>query len=200
MNDHFHHKADGWDERPVPAQISEGVTRTLLATLPLQPTLEVLDFGAGTGLIASKLAPHVARIHAVDISPAMLAKLADKPELQGKVDIHCQDILDTPLDTQVDLIVSAMALHHVEDTRALFQRFHQHLRPQGRLALADLDTEDGTFHPPQTEGVFHTGFDRDHLGALLTDSGFVDVSFTTACEVDRDHHRYPIFLVTAAKP
>lgn len=199
MADHFVDKADDWDERPVPAQISEGVYAALTQALDLKPDQEVLDFGAGTGLIGGKLAPHVGRIVAVDISRAMLDKLAEKPELQGKVEIRCQDIVADPLGIEVDLIVSAMALHHVEHTGKLLERFHDHLRPGGRIALADLDTEDGSFHPPDTEGVFHAGFDREALGALVRDAGFSDVAFTTACEVDRDGRRYPVFLVTATK-
>jgi len=199
MTDHFQHKAEDWDSRPVPAQISAGVYDALTRALDLKADDDVLDFGAGTGLVGAKLAPHVGRIFAVDVSRAMLDKLAQKPELKGKVEIRCQDIVDEPLDVQVDLIVSAMALHHVEDTLTLLERFHAHLRPSGRIALADLDSEDGSFHPPDTEGVFHQGFDRDELGALLEKVGFSEVSFTTACEVDREKHRYPIFLVTATK-
>ncbi|HHH30422.1 MAG TPA: class I SAM-dependent methyltransferase, partial [Polyangiaceae bacterium] len=93
MTDLFQNEAADWDDRPVPAQISEGVYAALERELELKPDQEVLDFGAGTGLIAGKLAPHVGRIVAVDISRAMLDKLAAKPELQGKVEIRCQDII-----------------------------------------------------------------------------------------------------------
>lgn len=200
MTDLFHDKAADWDTRPVPAQISAGVTRAILAAVPLHPTMRVLDFGAGTGLVASQLAPHVSRILAVDVSPAMLAQLAAKPELLGKVDIHCQDLLDEPLDERVDLVVSAMAAHHVEDTAKLARALYGHLVPGGRLALADLDHEDGTFHPPGIEGVFHHGFDREALGAALVAAGFEGVHFETACVVHREERAYPVFLVTAARP
>jgi putative AdoMet-dependent methyltransferase len=199
VTDHFANKADDWDSRPLPAQISEGVYRALTEAIELRPDLRVLDFGAGTGLVCAKLAPHVGHILAVDISRAMLDKLAEKPELAGKVETRCHDMLQAPLDVRVDLIVSAMAMHHVDDTRRLFESFHAHLEPDGRIALADLDSEDGSFHPPGTEGVFHDGFDRSALTNLLTDAGFSDVRFTTACDVKRESGSYPIFLVTAQK-
>jgi SAM-dependent methyltransferase len=199
MTDLFRDKAAEWDTRPVPAQISEGVFAALRAQVPLDPDLTVMDFGAGTGLVAGKLAPHVKAIVAVDVSPSMLAQLADKPELAGKVEIVCQDLLRQPLERTVDLVVSAMAMHHVEDTRGLLRALHAHLAPGGRVALADLDLEDGSFHPPGTEGVFHAGFDREALDALLREAGFSDVRFTTACEVTKQDRRYPIFLATASR-
>lgn len=200
MTDLFQDKAADWDQRPLPAQISEGVFTALTASVALDPSLHVMDFGAGTGLVCSKLAPHVGRVLAVDVSRAMLDKLAEKTELADKLEIHCQDLLEQPLGTRVDLVVSAMALHHVADTAALLAALREHLVPGGRLALADLDSEDGSFHPPGIEGVFHHGFDRDALGALLVDAGFEDVAFTTACEVSRDERAYPVFLVTATRP
>jgi cyclopropane fatty-acyl-phospholipid synthase-like methyltransferase len=200
MTDHFADKAADWDERPVPLQISEGVARALDARVTLAPEMRVLDFGAGTGLLCGHVAPRVGRVTAVDISPAMLARLADKAELRDKVEVVCQDLLEAPLGQRFDLVVSAMAMHHVEDTGALLRTLHAHLDAGGRLAVADLDREDGTFHPAGTEGVHHEGFDRAELGALAAAAGFVDVHFETACEVDRDERRYPVFLLTATRP
>lgn len=197
--DLFQDKAADWDTRPVPAQISEGVVGAIRARVPLSPGLTLMDFGAGTGLIGSRLAPSIRHIHAVDVSAAMLEQLASKEELRGKVTIHCQDILATPLGLQVDLAVSAMAMHHVADTAGLLRALHDHLRPGGRVALADLDAEDGTFHPPGTEGVFHAGFDRGALGQKLSEAGFTDIEFGTATEVHKDGRGWPIFLVTARK-
>lgn len=200
MTDLFVDKAADWDRRPVPQQISEGVFRAIQARVPLDEQLVVIDFGAGTGLLAGKLAPHVKQILAVDVSPAMLEQLAAKPELAGKVEIFCQDLLQTPLGRTADLAVSAMAMHHVEDTRGLIRALFAHLAPGGRVALADLDREDGSFHPPGTEGVFHTGFDRGALEALLREAGFVDIELATACEVTKETGSYPVFLVTATRP
>lgn len=200
MNDLFRDKAGDWDARPTPVQISEGVFEALKRRVPLGPEMRVLDFGAGTGLLITKIAPFVARLLAVDVSRAMLDKLAEKRELDGKVEIFCQDILQQPLEVRVDLIVSAMAMHHVENTRALAATLHAHLVPGGRIALADLDREDGTFHPAGTEGVFHHGFDREALAKVLDETGFTDVDFGTACVVQKEARQYPVFLVTAARP
>jgi predicted TPR repeat methyltransferase len=199
MTDLFKDRAADYDARPVPQQISEGVFAALQTRVPLSSTMTVLDFGAGTGLVAAKVAPYVGRLIAVDISEAMLAQLKAKPELAGRVEVVCQDLLTTPLSERVDLVTSAMAMHHVADTPTLLKTLHEHLVPGGRVALADLDVEDGTFHPPGIEGVFHHGFDREVLGRQLTAAGFSDVAFSTACTVTREGRAYPVFLVTAAR-
>lgn len=199
MTDLFRDKAAEWDSQPVPVQISAGVSRALLDAVPLTPELRVMDFGAGTGLVCAHVAPRVARVLAVDVSQAMLEQLQAKPALAGKVDVHCGDILDAPLAERFDLVVSAMAMHHVADTARLCRTLYAHLAPGGRVALADLDREDGSFHPPGAEGVFHAGFDRDELGARLREAGFSAVEFRDACVVHREGKAYPIFLVTAAR-
>jgi 2-polyprenyl-3-methyl-5-hydroxy-6-metoxy-1,4-benzoquinol methylase len=103
------------------------------------------------------------------------------------------------LESEFDLIVSAMAMHHVEDTDKLFQRFAELLKPGARVALADLDKEDGTFHPEDVEGVFHHGFERAELESLMQKHGFTDIEFTTAHVVKKEEREYPIFLVTASR-
>lgn len=161
--------------------------------------MNVLDFGAGTGLISAQIAPLVNRITAVDISRAMLDKLASKPELKGKVDTVCRDIMDDPLDAGFDLVASAMAMHHVEDTSRLIATFRAQLNDSGMVALADLDREDGSFHPPGTEGVYHFGFERDEIRELLENHGFEQVEFFTAHTIKGEDKDYPVFLVTATK-
>lgn len=199
MTDLFAHKAEEWDKRPVPAQISEGVFQAIQENVSLSPSMTVMDFGAGTGLICSKLAPLVKQVYAVDISAAMLEKLCEKIELKEKVETFCQNILETPLSQKVDLVVSAMAMHHVEDTQKLLHTLSSHMHAGGTIAIADLDKEDGDFHPADVEGVYHDGFERETLVPLFEEAGFTDVSFVTACEVQKEEKAYPIFLVTARK-
>lgn len=199
MTDLFEDKAKDWDTNDRRTMLASAIGGSILEHVALSEDMTVLDFGAGTGLVTGHVAPRVNRVVAADISQAMLEQLASKPELEGKVETVCQDIVDEPLETRFDLIVSAMALHHVEDTSRLMQRFGQQLKDSGRIALADLDKEDGSFHPAGTEGVFHSGFDRDELQALMESQGFEQVEFYTAHTVKGDTQDYPIFLVTAKK-
>lgn len=199
--DLFADKSQEWDGNPVIQQLSYNVSHAMLEHTSLRDDMTVMDFGAGTGLIATAVAPKVSQVLAVDISESMLEQLAAKPHLKGIVKPICQDITQQSLDVQVDGIVSAMALHHVEDTQACLHAFAAHLKSGGFVALADLDTEDGTFHPEGIEGVFHHGFDRTELQQKFEVAGFSNVSFVTAHTVQRapDAPQYPIFLVIARK-
>lgn len=199
MSDLFNEKAKGWDSNDLTSRLSAAIGASIVSHVPLHARMDVMDFGAGTGLISSHVAPFVHKIVAVDISEAMLNELLRKKELHGKVDILCRNILDEPIDARFDLIMSAMAMHHVQDTDRLIQSFSEHLKPGAKVALADLDREDGNFHPKDTQGVFHFGFERDKLQVLLEKHGFKDVDFVTAYTLEKEGNSFPIFLVTATK-
>jgi predicted TPR repeat methyltransferase len=199
MSDLFNEKAKDWDASERKQLISSAVGAAILKNVPLNPQMNVMDFGAGTGLISAHIVPFVDKIVAVDISRAMLEKLTEKQEFQGKVEAVCQDITDKPIDAKFDLIISALALHHVEDTLKLINTFVEHLKPGAKVALADLDKEDGSFHPEGSEGVFHSGFERDELQTLLENNGFYDVQFLTIHTMQKNDKQYPVFLVVATK-
>ena len=199
MTDLFQAKAQDWDADDMKTRLASAIGASIREHVRLHERMQVLDFGAGTGLVSAQIAPLVQRIVAVDISQSMLEKLEAKPELQGKVETVCRDIMAEPLDARFDLIASAMALHHVEDTAGLIESFRTQLADSGTIALADLDREDGSFHPPGTEGVYHFGFERDEIREILESDGFEQVAFFTAHTIQGETKQYPVFLVTAKK-
>ena len=199
MSDLFKEKAKEWDVNEMVTQLSAAIGSCILDNVALNKTMHVMDFGAGTGLITSQVAPHVNKITAVDVSAAMLEQLLAKQELKDKVETLCQDITAQPTGVEYDLIMSAMAMHHVEDTENMLQQFAAHLKPGAKVALADLDKEDGSFHPADTQGVYHSGFEREAFGALLEKNGFTDINFLTAHTVNKESKSYPIFLALATK-
>ncbi len=199
MVDLFKERAEGYDARDIAKELSAAIGTCLLSKVSFNNQMHVLDFGAGTGLICSHVAPKVQKITAVDISEAMLAKLMAKPDLRGNVVAVCQDIVNKPIDGKFDLIMSALALHHVEDVNTLIQCFAGLLETGSKLVLADLDTEDGKFHAENIQGVFHHGFDRAELKAMFESHSFTDVEFVTAHTFERNGGQYSIFLLTAIK-
>ncbi len=199
MTDLFDEKSKDWDANEMVAKLSSAIGTSILENVPLHENMRVMDFGAGTGLISSQIAPRVKKIFAVDTSAAMLDELVSKPELQDKVEAVCKNIMDKPINEKFDLIVSAMAMHHVEDTTKLIQRFAEHLNAEGLIALADLDKEDGSFHPADTQGIFHHGFDRNELQTILEKQGFGEIGFLTAHTINKEEKEFPVFLLRAKK-
>jgi len=199
MKDLFKEKAKDWDTSDRARQLSMAIGRAILENVVLIPSMNVLDFGAGTGLITSQIAPFVKSVTAVDVSQSMLDKLRAKVELNKKVIVICQDITADPLGQEYDLVMSAMAMHHVKDTDNMLKQFAHHLKEGGQIALADLDAEDGTFHKEGTQGVFHNGFDREEFSKVLVKQGFSHIRYLTAYTVIGEKGSYPVFLVLAKK-
>lgn len=195
----FDQAAGTWDEDPGRVALAKAVAAQILQRLGPMPDADVLDFGCGTGLLTLALQPHVRRVTGADSSAGMLGVLEQKVRSLGleSVRIHRLDD-DHPLAAagSFDLITSSMTLHHVRDLPALFGTFRSILRPGGRVALADLDREDGTFHKPEITDVYHLGFERGDVRAQLLEAGFDGVEDATAFVHHRDGREYPVFLMT----
>jgi SAM-dependent methyltransferase len=129
---------------------------------------------------------------------------AEKVAHRGLANVRVADVdlLADPGPTQrgFDLVISQLMLHHVRDTAALLQASNDALVPGGRIAMADLDAEDGTFHDPAAEGIHHHGFPRETLRDLAAGAGFEDIRFGDATAIPRNGRTYPLFLLTARKP
>jgi ubiquinone/menaquinone biosynthesis C-methylase UbiE len=107
------------------------------------PDDRVVDLGAGTGLLALALAPSVAEVIAIDISPRMLERLqarADSNRVHNVVPIVA-DLRRLPLaDASATLVVSNYAFHHVDDAgkELALAEARRVLEPGGRLVVCDM--------------------------------------------------------------
>ncbi|MGH7949641.1 MAG: class I SAM-dependent methyltransferase [Candidatus Binataceae bacterium] len=103
---------------------------------------EVLDLGAGTGMLAAFIAfsyPR-ARITLVDMSNEMLARARERFGPGGdRFRFIERDFADMPFDREYGAIVSALSIHHLPDEtkRALFRRAHAALHTGGVFINAD---------------------------------------------------------------
>jgi tRNA (cmo5U34)-methyltransferase len=188
-----------WDEEPRRVKLAGEIADAILKNLPLSQEWDALDFGCGTGLVTLQLAPALRSITGVDSSSGMIDRLDRKILQSGYSNVRAElcsfDKGDLP-SGRYHLITSAMTLHHVEKLAPLFRSFKALLHPGGRVALADLESEDGTFHEDPT-GVFHHGFSADQLSSMLTMAGFSSITVTTATKVVKGDREYPVFLCTA---
>ncbi len=199
----FDHVAAEWDSNPGRVALARAVTDAIRKAVALRSDMNAMDFGAGTGLVTLALLPYVASVMAVDASGEMLRVLDEKLKALkiGNVHTLLSESGKTPLPVaEYDLIVSSMVLHHIPDVLEALRRLRPCLRPGGWIALADLDSEDGTFHSDST-GIFHHGFDRDEVCRWLRAAGFVETAAREAHRIvrpspDGQTRQYPVFLVT----
>ena len=202
MTSSFDARAQTWDDDPRRRKLAASIFAALAQAVPLRAEWTALDYGAGTGLLALALAARVRRVLAVDSSAGMLAVLAEKARAGGAnvETLHADFAQDSLPAGPFDLVASAMTLHHVADVDGLLRKFFALLAPGGRIALADLDAEDGSFHGPDAPGVHHLGFDRAALARQLADAGFADVRFSDAARNEKNGRVYVVFLTAARKP
>ena len=180
----FDRLATEWDSNPNRVALARAVVDGIRKTVPLHPNITAMDFGAGTGLVTLALLPSVASVIAVDASGEMLRVLDEKLKALKIQNVHTMlyEIDKAPLPVSAfNLIVSSMVLHHIPDVPQMLLRLRPCLRPGGWIALADLDSEDGTFHS-DSAGVYHHGLDRKEVCRWLQAAGFMD---TTAREAHR---------------
>jgi ubiquinone/menaquinone biosynthesis C-methylase UbiE len=109
----------------------------LFERLPLSADDLVLDVATGTGHVARRLAPHVRVVVALDATRAMLEQ---GRAAGGRNVVFVQgDAGALPfVDDSFDVVVSRFALHHFERPELQVAEMRRCLRPQGRLAIADI--------------------------------------------------------------
>lgn len=198
--DHFASKADSYEQNPSRVDNVANIANAILSAFEFNHSMHIMDFGSGTGLLLEKIAPHVGKVTAVDVSKSMNRQLQEKRDrLPCELDIREVDLASSDLPLQVDGIISSMTMHHIEDVGAMFKKFHAMVKGGGFIAISDLDTEDGGFHTEDT-GVFHHGFDRTEFAKAASEAGFQSVKVSSASVVHKPQGDFGVFLLTAIRP
>jgi len=122
-----------YDEKS-PTDWSEDVA--VLRALGIGATSTVNDLGAGTGAFARAIAPHVARVVAVDVSEPMVAAM----RAQGIDAVRAGFLGYEHAGTPPDAVFTRNTLHHLPDfwKAIALERVGRLLRPGGVLRLRDL--------------------------------------------------------------
>ena len=100
-----------------------------------------LDVGCGAGHASFALAAAGAQVTAFDLSPAMLATVAQEAATRGLRDLQtCQGPADKlPFaDASFDLVVTRFSAHHWPDVPAALREMRRVIKPQGTLVIIDV--------------------------------------------------------------
>jgi tRNA (cmo5U34)-methyltransferase len=141
--------SDGWRD---PGRVAEYLAREIphrdiaetMLVQALPPHIErFIDLGTGNGRLIALVREHdpEARALGIDFSEPMLAAADERFAGDPLIELRQHD-LARPLEGQapVDAVVSALAIHHLENARkrALFGEVHALLRPGGVFVNLDL--------------------------------------------------------------
>lgn len=201
----FDERAKTWDQNPVNLERSEAIAKKIQQRIELNTGMVAMEYGAGTGTLSFMLKDLVKEITLMDSSIEMVKVMEEKIISSGES--HLKPLffnLETnDYTTQTfDLIVTQMVMHHVSNTRAMIRKFYELLHKGGHLVIADLYSEDGSFHGEGFEG--HLGFDPEHLTKQLSETGFKNIIHEPCFVMKKQTEKmglkeFPLFILTAQK-
>jgi ubiquinone/menaquinone biosynthesis C-methylase UbiE len=123
----------------------------VVSQLTLSPSFTVLDVAAGTGHLSRAIAPHVQRVVAVDLTPAMIAEGRREASKAGLGNIifeqgRAEDLSYT--DDSFDMVVTRLSLHHFVDPQPAVLEMARVCRPGGQLGIMDMISPDDAATAP----------------------------------------------------
>ena len=200
----FDKQAQEWDKNPQHLERSKKVAATMEKIYPSMQG-RALEFGAGTAILSFLLRDKFDEIVMMDNSAEMVKVMQRKVEHadeQHRLKPTLFNLEKEEYDNgQFDVIYTQMVLHHIIPLQSILNRFSGLLKPGGRLFIADLHSEDGTFHDDDFNG--HYGFDINELTKCLHKASFTDIIHENAFVVEKKRNdvlrHYEGFLLMASK-
>ncbi len=204
MNE-FDIKAVGWDQDPMHIERSKSVANGIIDIIPHSSDMTALEYGSGTGITSFFLKDHFKEITMMDNSAEMV-NVMNKNILKSSVQNLKAVLFDLEKNqwkgNKFDLIITQMVLHHISDYKSVLGKFSIMLTHGGYIAIADLYSEDGSFHGENFKG--HKGFDIRILSSEIRSLGFNIVSAKKCFSINKEIpgtgiKRFDLFLLIAKK-
>ena len=205
MNE-FDLKAAEWDQNPIIWERAEAIANEIKRLIPLKKQMTALEFGAGTGVTSFILKDFLKEITLMDNSTEMVKVMNNKIKTSRVENLKTLNFnleQDDFKDAKFDFIFNQMVLHHITDIKNIITKFYNLLNPGGFLAIADLYTEDGSFHGEGFAG--HKGFDPADLSGELLRSGFKNITHHQCFVINKEisvakTKQFNVFLLIAQRP
>lgn len=190
---HFNEVANEWDSEGK-VKLMQKLAAGAKNVLNLQGKLDIMDFGTGTGLFGLEFKDNIKTLTGVDVSDGMLKVFDEKTADFDNIKSLNIDLENKDLDQKFDLIISSMAFHHLTDPKAVLIKLKKNLNPNGKIAIVDLDEEDGTFHPDnEGMGVKHFGFSLEELTSWAKEAE-LKLEHRIISSVDKNDKEFKQFL------
>jgi tRNA (cmo5U34)-methyltransferase len=201
----FDARAAEWDKNPMHWDRSAAIVEEIIKRLPIDKSMIAMEYGAGTGIASFLMKDHLKTITMIDNSSEMVRVTNEKIKTSKSENLSVLkfDLEHSDYTTGTfDLIFTQMVLHHVSDIKGILKRFAMIVNKGGFIAIADLYTEDGSFHGDKFDG--HKGFEPEDLAKILERLNFSDIvhkpCFTMKHKLSETETRdYDLFLLTARK-
>lgn len=153
-----------------------------------------LEFGIGTGRIARPLSHRVRRVHGIELSEPMVAKL--RSESNGaSIAVTIGDFATARVDEEFDLVYllrnTITNLTTQDEQVDCFRNAARHLRPGGTLLVENYVPELGRIPPGERRHVFI---------ATATHIGVGEYDFLNQIEVSRHWWTVDDELITFSSP
>lgn len=214
----FDERAHDWDDKPGRREHAARVADTVVAAVGCEDA-EVLELGAGTGLLAFAVAERRPgwRFTLTDTSAGMrevaTARIAEAGLAWEVVDVDLSAADPATLERRFDVALTHLVLHHVADIDAMLCAIRAVLRPGGVLVALDLTPEGIDFHDRghhhgahgHDDGAdphhHHDGFGEAELADACRRAGFDRVEWSEPLTVTRERdgveREFPLFCLLA---
>lgn len=195
---HFNQAANTWDSNEKVQMMAELALKTK-EKLALKNNVDILDVGCGTGLFCFEFVDLAKSITGVDTSEGMLAVFNTKANHNEKYKSFNIDLEKDNLELSFDLIISSMVFHHLESPDDMVLKLSRLLNSGGKMAIVDLCSEDGSFHPdPKKMGVKHFGFSNEQINSWAKKAN-LKVSISVIAKRMKNQKVYEQFLAIFEK-
>jgi len=139
IRDRFTQTVDAFADYAVSyrAQFADSLSRLVSA----KPSDRAVDLASGPGTLALQFARKVRWVHAVDLTPAMLARARRTAESEGlgNLSFTLGDAQALPIATgSLELAVTSYSLHHVPDPARMIREMARVVKSDGRVGIIDI--------------------------------------------------------------